>query len=190
MLSTFDPAWGAGATDNPISAVYGGRMLDPAGVFPWTWDARPYPAFPFALDVWADGPNWETGHWLTGRLGSAPLDDLVDAVLADYAIDNADAAGLRAVVDGYVLDRPMSARAALEPLALAFSFDAIEDETIRFRPRGGGAVAALTDEELVVEDDKADCRITRAQKTELPLEITLGYTEIAGDFRLRSSLVR
>ncbi len=190
VLSAFDPAWGASESDNPVSSVYGGRMLDPAGIFPWTWDARPYPAFPFALEVWADGPNWETGHWLSGRLGSAPLDDLVGAVLADYAIANADAAGLRAVADGYVLDRPLSARAALEPLALAFSFDAVEDATIRFRPRGGGAVAALAGEELVVEESKADCRITRAQETELPLEITLGYTEIAGDFRRSTVLSR
>ncbi len=35
----------------------------------WTWDARPFPAFPYLTDVWGDGDNWDTGHWLSGRLG-------------------------------------------------------------------------------------------------------------------------
>ena len=43
---------GATTTDNPISSVYGGRMLEPSAIHLWTWDARPYPFFPAALDVW------------------------------------------------------------------------------------------------------------------------------------------
>ncbi|MBJ7320693.1 MAG: glycoside hydrolase TIM-barrel-like domain-containing protein, partial [Brevundimonas sp.] len=41
----------AAAVNNPVSAVYGGRML--AGADAWCWDARPYPAFPARGDVWA-----------------------------------------------------------------------------------------------------------------------------------------
>ena len=36
----------------------------------WTWDARPYPVFPPRSTCGATAPNWETGHWLTGRLGA------------------------------------------------------------------------------------------------------------------------
>ncbi|MEX0589751.1 MAG: glycoside hydrolase TIM-barrel-like domain-containing protein, partial [Xanthobacteraceae bacterium] len=74
VLAQFDPAFGATEADNPTSSVYAGRMVEAGGIYPWTWDARPYPAFPLAIDAWADGPNWETGHWLNGRLGAAPLD--------------------------------------------------------------------------------------------------------------------
>jgi hypothetical protein len=56
-LQTFDPAHGATLTDNPVSPLYGGRMVDPSSVHVWTWDARPYPVFPAALDVWSDGGN-------------------------------------------------------------------------------------------------------------------------------------
>jgi hypothetical protein len=94
------------------------------------------------------------------------------------------------VADGYVLDRPISARAALEPLALAFAFDAIEDQTIRFRPRGGKSVATVSEDELVLDEQRAECRIVRAQETELPLEINLGYTEISADYRRASVLSR
>ena len=37
--------WGEPA-NNPVSPVYGGRMLRVAECAAWTWDARPYPFFP------------------------------------------------------------------------------------------------------------------------------------------------
>ncbi len=52
---------------NPVSTVYGDRML--SGMDVWCWDARPYPAFPGRGDVWGDSENWRTGHWLNGRVG-------------------------------------------------------------------------------------------------------------------------
>jgi hypothetical protein len=68
--------WGDPA-NNPISAVYGGRMVHVPECAAWTWDARPYPFFPELTDVWTDGPNWRLGHWLTGRLGAVSLAALV-----------------------------------------------------------------------------------------------------------------
>ncbi|MFN4204696.1 MAG: glycoside hydrolase TIM-barrel-like domain-containing protein, partial [Tabrizicola sp.] len=59
-------------------------MVDPAGIFVWTWDARPYPAFPQNAGLWADGLNWRTGHWLNGRLGTATLADTIAAILTDH----------------------------------------------------------------------------------------------------------
>ena len=43
--------WDAGAPasrrrHNPLSPVYGGRMVDASRLYAWAWDARPYPAFP------------------------------------------------------------------------------------------------------------------------------------------------
>jgi hypothetical protein len=184
VLSNFDPAHGATPADNPASSLYDGRMVEEGCVFPWTWDARPYPAFPLAADAWADGPNWETGHWLNGRLGGAPMDDLVSTILGDHGFVDFDSARLRGEVDGYVVDRPMSARASIEPLALAFQFDAVEEGSrIAFRTRGGKPVASLTDDELVIEGERAECRLVRAQETELPIEVSLGFTQVAGDYR-------
>ena len=100
-----------------MSSVYGGRMIDAVRIYLWTWDARPYPAFPAALDVWSDGANWETGHWLTGRLGGAPLDALVGGDPRPTAASPTSTrrrwARDRTAI---VIDRPMSPRAALEPL--------------------------------------------------------------------------
>ncbi|MBX9710095.1 MAG: glycoside hydrolase TIM-barrel-like domain-containing protein, partial [Xanthobacteraceae bacterium] len=95
MIGAFDDNFGGDDAHNPSSPVYGGRMIDVSGIHLWTWDARPYPVFPAAGDVWSDAPNWQTGHWLTGRLGGAPLDALVGALLADSNVSGVNADNLR-----------------------------------------------------------------------------------------------
>jgi hypothetical protein len=59
--------WGS-PVNNAVSSVYTGTMIDMSHVHIYTWDARPYPAFPNLSDVWGDADRWVTGHWLTGRL--------------------------------------------------------------------------------------------------------------------------
>ena len=172
------------ATLNPVSPVYGGRMVACDAIYVWTWDARPYPAFPAATEAWSDGANWATGHWLTGRLGSTPLDGLVSRLLADNAITDIDCSELGEGTDGYVIDRPMSPRAMLDPLALAFAFDGFEQDGILcFRQRGGAPVAELTEDALVLPDETAPVRLMRMQERDLPREVTLGFTNSGADYQ-------
>ena len=190
VLGAFDPEFGEAAL-NPVSTVYDGRMIAADTIHLWTWDARPYPVFPAASDVWSDAANWETGHWLTGRLGSAPLDGLVSAILADNDVTDANTDDLGEGPDGYVVDRPMAPRAMLDPLALAFTFDAVEqDGSLRFRQRGGAPVIELEEDDLVLPDDAAPARLTRAQESDLPREVSIGYTEIATDYQRASATSR
>ncbi len=184
VLATFEPTAGADDADNPPASLYAGRMVEPGCVFLWTWDARPYPQFPLATSVWADGANWETGHWLTGRLGAAPLGDLVRVLCADHGVSEIVSRDIIGVVDGYVVDRPMSARAALEPLARAFAFEAREQGgDIHFSPRGGPVVAQISDADLVLEPDRPALSLVRAQESELPLEVGLSFTDAGADYR-------
>ncbi len=183
ILDAFDPAL-VGSSFNPVSPIYGGQMIAPDGIHVWTWDARPYPAFPAATDTWSDASNWETGHWLTGRLGSTPLDGLVSKLLEDTSDIDVDCTGLGEGPDGYVVDRPMSVRAMLDPLSLAFAFDAFEqDGVLRFRQRGGAPVAELSEDDLVLPDERAPARLTRAQESELPREVTIGFTDTGTDYQ-------
>lgn len=183
-LKTLDPAFGASDTANPVSPVYGGRMIDASAIHLWTWDARPYPVFPVAEEVWSDAANWQTGHWLTGRLGSAPLDDLVQTILRDSGTEGADTSGLRDSCDGYAVDRPMPPRAMIEPLAMAYAFDATTaDGTLRFVQRGGRPVAELDEHDLVAPDRGPLARLTRSQETELPREVSFGYSDATADYR-------
>ncbi|WFG40844.1 hypothetical protein ParaKuw1_00011 [Paracoccus phage ParKuw1] len=58
--------WHPSAGHNPVGGN-GVHFLDHDMMFAWTWDARPWPAFPRLLDVWSDGENYNAGHWLQGR---------------------------------------------------------------------------------------------------------------------------
>ncbi len=190
VLGAFDPEFGDAAL-NPESTAYDGRMIQTDAIHLWTWDARPYPVFPAAGDVWGDAVNWQTGHWLTGRLGGATLDGLVSTVLADNAIDDAETDELGEGPDGFVVDRPMAPRAMLDPLALAYMFDAIEqDGTLRFRQRGGAPAIELEEDDLVLPEDAAPARLTRAQESDLPREVSIGYTEMATDYQRATATSR
>ena len=172
------------AGSNPVSPIYGGWMVDPDRIYLWTWDARPFPAFPHRLDVWGDGDNWTTGHWLTGRLEGVPLDRLIAAIMSDFELGEAAFEDVDGFVDGYVIDRPMAARAAIEPLARLYGVEAIATAgTLRFAGKLGGATAVLDGDDLIADRNGILLRHTRTQERELPHEVSIGFIESALDFR-------
>ncbi len=172
---------------NPVSSVYGGRMVDHAAIHLWTWDARPYPAFPLRTDVWSDGTNWETGHWLNGRLGAPSAEALVAQILADYGAEAGAVGDLDGTVDGYLIDQVMSARDALEPLSRLLAFEACESgEVFRFVRRGRKAHQTFTSADLVEEGKQPLVSIVRAQETELPAELAIGFADALADYRSSS----
>jgi hypothetical protein len=185
--SAFDPdhaGYIAGA--NPVSSVYGARMLALDRIHVYAWDARPFPTFPADQEAWGDAANWRLGHWLNGRLASASLERLVSQLLTDFGFTDFDAGALTGTVPGFIVERIMSARDALQPLELAYFFDALESgAAIRFRHRGADAVvASLGDDDLVEAKPTAPLKtLTRGQETELPG--TAKITHIAGgqDYR-------
>ena len=184
VLGRFDPAFGATEAQNPVSALYGGRMVDPARTALWAFDARPWPAFPRATDVWADGAGWDTGHWLNGRLGAAPVGDLIRTVLADVGLTAVDTDGVEGVVDGFTIDRPMTARDALEGLARAFGVDCLErGDRLVFTGRTGGPAAVFAPDALVDDEERPPLAVTRGETADLPAELSIAYAETEADFR-------
>lgn len=192
VLSYWDPADPDHvAGSNPISGVYGERMVRHGRTHLWTWDARPFPAFPYLTDVWGDGDNWETGHWLSGRLGAASATDLVSRILADYGIDGVVVGELEGVVDGYAIEGIGSARAALEPLASLLMFEAFESgAAIRIVPRGRKTAASFDAAGLVDDGGRPLFSLRRAQETELPQEIAIGFSDPLADFRSTEARAR
>lgn len=162
--------------NNPVSSVYGQPMLHVPECAAWTWDARPYPYFPALDEVWADGANWQLGHWLTGRLGSVSLKALVRALCVEAGMPahRIDVSDLWGAVEGYVIPAIESPRASISMLMRHFGFDAIESEgVIRFVMRGGGPAAVVTLDDLVAMrgGNGEVIELTRGQETELPLAL-------------------
>ncbi|MCX5493086.1 glycoside hydrolase/phage tail family protein [Kaistia dalseonensis] len=170
---------------NPLSPLYGGRMVDTARTHVWSWDARPYPAFPHRDDLWSDGGNWQTGHWLNGRLSAVPVIRLVERILRDHGIDNIAVHDLDGMVDGFVIGRTGSARDALAELADALGFLVAESgDRIRFVRRGLPKAVIGTDD-LAEDGARPLVTIRRAQETELPGEFAFGFIDGLSDYRTR-----
>ncbi len=184
-IDRFDPArQGFVSAANPLATLYSGRMVDLSRIYLWTWDARPFPAFPAHVDRWADAENFTNGHWLNGRIEAAPMDDLLSAVLTDFGAAVPARIGADGFIDGYVIDRPMSARAVIEPLADVFGFDAmVSAGVLRFVRRSSRPVSALALHDLAVIGDNDRPLRMRAQDSELPTALTLGFSETDADFR-------
>ena len=185
VIGRFDPqAVGFQSTNNPISSVYGKPMVDPSRLAVWSWDARPFAAFPSMSTVWADAPNWQTGHWLNGRLEGLPVDRLIAAILADFGVD-AFPICVDGFLDGYAITAPSSARAALEPLATLYRFNALASSGgLRFVGPDASVVTALSPDDVVPDKNNALMTITRMQESELPREIRLGFADSENDYRL------
>ncbi|MEM6496286.1 MAG: glycoside hydrolase/phage tail family protein [Pseudomonadota bacterium] len=187
IVEGFDPTHaGYIADSNPVSSVYGGRMVDLDHLHIYAWDARPYPAFPNDEETWGDAPNWRFGHWLNGRFASLPLNEAVARILSDYGFQDFDASELSGSVPGYVIDRIMAAREALQPLELAFFFDAVETGGgIRMRHRGSDdTVAQLEPDGAVEKRTGADLvSVVRQQETELPASAKVRYVSASDDYR-------
>ncbi|WP_099865110.1 baseplate multidomain protein megatron [Pararhizobium haloflavum] len=158
-------------------------MVDPQCIFAWTWDARPYPAFPEKRHVWSDGDNWATGHWLTGRLGSASAADMIAAILQDHGFALFQVDDLGADIMGYVQTEPMAARALLEPLLGLLQADATEvDGQIVFRSRSRHVRARVIVPAVVDVRDEPLVETTRGQVSELANEAVLDHFDPAADF--------
>ncbi len=94
---------------------------------------------------------------------------------------------LDGTLDGYLVDQVMSARDALEPLSRLFAFEAGESgDVFRFVRRGRRPHQTFTTDDLVEEGRQPLVSIKRAQETELPAEIAIGFADVLADYRASS----
>lgn len=174
--------WAEG-DNNPTSDVYGGPMIDLGRTFVWAWDARPYPWFPGNRELWSDGANWARGHWITGRASGRTLASVVAEICTRAGLENYDVSELYGFVRGYAVEDVAEARKALQPLMLAYGFDAVEREgRLIFRMRNGERAIPLDPERLAVtaETDGRE-EETRSAEAELVGRVRLRFVEADGD---------
>lgn len=168
---------------NPVSPVYGGRMLDAERIYAWAWDARPFPAFPLNGGYWGDSANWQAGHWLNGRVEAPALGDLISAVLADHGLPGARSEGVEGSVQGYLVE-PGSARDALEPLAELFDLSVTEGaDGIEVRGGVPSERLSVAASEIIVEDDAAVMVASREADGDLPAEVLLNFQDLLKDYQ-------
>ena len=170
--------------NNPEAFLYTGQMVDFANSLAWAWDARPFPTFPGNKTLWSDAPNYDKGHWLNGRASNQPLAAVIGDICDPTGMQRVDLGQAHGIVRGYTISDVASARAALQPLILAFPTDVIEREgTLRFQSRTALNPQSVAPESLAVSTE-IDGRIerTRSADVETPEHIRLTFSEAETDF--------
>ncbi len=159
-------------------------LVDPANMFLWTWDARPYPYFPSNTALWADGPNWERGHWLNGRLNSLSLDKVilslcVDAGLTEDQVDVTGVSKIFTLVRGIMWADLTSNRDVLQNLLTTFHVDAYEaDGKIVFEPKSTSDQFILdTDHFLVSSPTDRSFSKPKTQESDLPQSTIVEFVD-------------
>ena len=149
--------------------------------FLWTWDARPYPYWPDLLEVWADGGNWVTGHWVQGKLGASHVSAAVDQIMAraGLAADQFDSSAVQVILDGFVLHQRVTARAALTQLMQAFFFTVKESASqLVLIPRDSGIDVAADATQCVtkkIADQEVAYVLERQEDAVLPERLEVQF---------------
>lgn len=118
------------------------------------------------------------------------LSDIVGGICerAGLTSSDIDVTDLTDEVDGYIITRNMSARAAIEPLQKAYFFDGAEyGNKINFVKRGGSSAKTILQDDLGATEygsDKYALKQTRMQNSELPSDVTVGYMSSIRDYEV------
>ena len=126
-------------------------------------------------------------QWLPGRSSddSALLGDVVTSLCERVGLTAADldVTELTDEVHGFGIARQISVRGALEMLAAAYSFDAVEsDHQLKFKKRGRSPSRVIAEQDLVPVNAEREAFIeTRAQEVDLPLRFTVVYQDLERD---------
>lgn len=183
--------WRPSTGNNPSSTQYSGNMVDFDNTFAWTWDARPFPQFPYLTSTWTDATNYRKGHWLNGRLGVVPLALLVKEICIDYGIaeEDIDVSGLfgaDSVVRGFFEKDINSGRELLTALMEAYMFDGFESEgKLKFILRQNFVEVDLDEGQLVnKKNDPGGFSLTRSQETELPETVQISFIDEENDYQI------
>jgi len=152
-------------------------------------------------EIDTDSTNWNRWEYVTGVVilnmdddvgafyedalatGTELLSAIVTEICDSVGFDAIDVTDLQAdVVRGYARTRPMTARQAIEPLAMAYGFDGVEsDAEAKFVKRGGASAQTFEYADLgakagSVDDEPAETfTATTVLETELPVELTITF---------------
>jgi hypothetical protein len=175
--------------NNPVSLEYDAPMIDMSRAHVWAWDARPYPFFPGNRELWTDGDNYARGHWITGRATSRALASVVAEICAGSGVSDVDVSRLYDVVRGYVLGEISGARAKLQPLMMAYGFDAVErDGRLIFQTRDGRRIGIIDPAQVAVsEDQSGDIDMVRSPEAETVGRLRLNFVGADGDFDIQAA---
>ncbi len=170
------------AQNNPTSNIYGANMLDPDRIYVWTWDARPFPAFPNFTNIWADGDNHKTGHWLTGRLGAASSGELISAMAQDYNVQIETIIDSGVLIEGASISNISSLRNNIAPIIDAASLEIFDrQDGLKASKISDNVKANIQFKDLIAHDNEIIIR-KKPDVAQIIGQLSLKYCERQNDY--------
>ncbi|WP_265040401.1 MULTISPECIES: glycoside hydrolase TIM-barrel-like domain-containing protein [unclassified Wolbachia] len=133
-------------------------------MFLWAWDARPFPYFPNLCDMWTDCHNWQTGHWIQGKLSQLNISDVLSDLLqkAGLKSDQFDTSDVKGLLSGYVINDQQSVRSIIKMLQSCYFFDVVEqDSKLKFVQKGRGVTTVMPIGETVFSNNSKLANISQ-----------------------------
>ncbi|WP_353282271.1 glycoside hydrolase TIM-barrel-like domain-containing protein [Wolbachia endosymbiont (group A) of Myopa testacea] len=125
-------------------------------MFLWAWDARPFPYFPNLCDVWTDCHNWQTGHWIQGKLSQLNISDVLLDLLQKTGLksNQFDTGGVKGLLSGYVINDQQPVRSIIKMLQSCYFFDVVEQGSkLKFVQKGRGVTTVMPIGETVFSNN-------------------------------------
>lgn len=154
----------------------------------WSWDARPWPEFPKATALWADGGDWRLGHWLNGRAGAAPAAEAIARRLTEahgMAASGFDVARAYGQADGYPAPGPLGFREWLAPLEVGLGLQSHEaDGRVVVESRGALMVAPTITEADMIDGGRGAAPFTavRGALEDVAAEAVVSFRDGGRDY--------
>lgn len=147
-------------------------------MFLWTWDARPYPAWPH-MNIWRDGYLWEKGHWVNNKFGACSVASIILELSVKSGInpENIEVSSVDEAVEGLILNRQLSALGAIDILRTAYFFDitACHKNIITFVKRGNAAPFHISNRQLIKLSENSFLKKNEVPEESIINKINLSY---------------
>jgi hypothetical protein len=155
-------------------------------MFLWTWDARPYPAWPH-MNIWRDGYLWEKGHWVNNKFGACSLASILLELSHKSGInlERIDVSGLDESVEGITIGRAISVFDVINTLRISYFFDIIASQrnNIKFIKRGQNISQRISSKMLVKLSDNSYFEQSEISKVDIVSRIELNFIDHCNEYK-------
>ncbi len=154
-------------------------------LFLWTWDARPYPAWPH-MDIWKDGNLWEKGHWVNNKFGICSIAGIILEISkrCRLNLENIEVKNIDEVIEGVIFNNQTTGTDAINTLRSSYFFDisASKNQKITFMKRGQSKPIKINAEDLVKLSDNSYINETIISKEQIVSKIDIYFQNQLQDY--------
>ena len=155
-------------------------------MFLWTWDARPYPAWPH-MNIWNDGYLWEKGHWVNDKFGTATVASIILEISHRCKIDleNVEIKTIDETLMGAIFNNHMSGKDAINILRSSYFFDinASHERIISFIKRGQSTPIIIKSDDLIKLSDNSYVNEINIAKEQILKKVDIYFQTYLKDYK-------